>query len=115
MTICLTQKTCRVKLITLIVGLVCCCSAMAGAAAMKHQDDTGDKQAAIIFSGRFQGFTMDKVYIEGLGIKLADDVEMYSENGDKIHKNKFKSGCLVKFVIGPDKEIEMMQIEQQPR
>lgn len=114
MTICLTQKTCRVKVIVLIVGLLCFASVWAKAADLKVHGEEDSQMAIMIYSGRFEGFTMDKAYIDGLGIKLAKDVDLHSTDGDKIHKSKFKRGCMVKFVISHDKEIVMMQIEQQP-
>lgn len=109
MTICLTQTKGRVKVVVICLVLLAYASAWARPAAYDN-----DKKMVRIHSGTFEGFTMDKVYIDGLGHKLAGDIEYYSPQGEKIPQDRFRRGCKVKFVLSQGKEIVMMQMERQP-
>ena len=109
MTICLTQAKGRVKLVVICVLLLAYVSAWA-----KPAEQDNDRKIVRIHTGIIEGFTMDKVYIDGLGHKLAGDIEFYSPQGEKIPQDRFRRGCKVKFVLSQGKEIVMMQMERKP-
>lgn len=110
MTICLTEAKGRVKLVVICVILLVYASAWARPAEQGESSEIGKKMVRI-HSGIIEGFTMDKVYIDGLGHSLSGDIEFYSPQGEKIPRDRFRRGCKVKFVLSQGKEIVMMQME----
>ncbi|MDA8404762.1 MAG: hypothetical protein M0Z56_11320 [Desulfobacteraceae bacterium] len=71
-----------------------------------------EKGINVVRSGVFNGFTMDKVYIDSIGLKLAEDIAYYSEEGDKISRNIFRNSCLIKFVLNAQREVVIIQMNE---
>jgi hypothetical protein len=71
-----------------------------------------EKGINVVRSGVFNGFTMDKVYIDSIGLKLAKDIAYYSEKGDKISRNIFRNSCLIKFVLNAQREVVIIQMNE---
>ncbi|GAB6095085.1 hypothetical protein JCM14469_13370 [Desulfatiferula olefinivorans] len=64
-----------------------------------------------VHCGPFEGFTLEKVYIDDAGHRLSKDIRFYSSQGDEISKDKIRMGCRVKFVLDRNREVVVMQSE----
>lgn len=60
--------------------------------------------------GKVEGFTMDRVYIDGVDYVLSKHIEYYSSRGEPIRRAWIKQGARVKYALGPERTIEIMQL-----
>lgn len=63
-----------------------------------------------ILIGSVEGFTMDRVYIDGVVYVLSKNIEYYSSRGEPIRRAWIKQGSRVKYALGPERTIEIMQL-----
>ncbi len=62
--------------------------------------------------GLVEGFTMDRVYIDGMAYPLSKNIEYFSSLGEPIRQPWVKQGCRVKYVLGPEREVEIIQVDK---
>lgn len=64
-----------------------------------------------VLTGFVDGFTMDRLYIDGTDYALSKNVECYSSQGQPLAKEKIKRGCRIKYLLNSRQEVEIMQPE----
>ncbi len=67
-----------------------------------------------ILTGAVEGFTMDRVYIDGMDYALSKNIEYYSSRGEPVTTVMIKRGSRVKYVLGPSRAVEVIQLEKEP-
>lgn len=78
--------------------------------ATKLQENISSQSA--ILTGFVEGFTMDRLYIDGADYVLARGIEYYSSFGNPVTKAIIKRGCRIKYVLSSVKEVEIIQMER---
>lgn len=65
-----------------------------------------------IITGYVEGFTMDRLYIDGTDYVLSNGIEYYSSTGKPVTKAIIKRGSRIKYVLNPENEVEIIQMER---
>jgi hypothetical protein len=90
-----------------------------GRAQTAKPDEAGGVQTpsageSPILTGAVEGFTMDRVYIDGMDYALSKNIEYYSSRGEPVTTVMIKRGSRVKYVLGPSRAVEVIQLEKEP-
>ncbi len=98
-------------LVIVLVVIFSANPALSGEEPPVNEDHVRSSSCNPIQTGAVEGFTMDRVYIEGQDYVLSKDIQYYSSRGQSVTRESIKRGCRIKFVLNPKLEIEIMQPE----